>query len=74
MGWVKQPVRTSEDIFSEIVREQPTWNGRIGDSTTPYEYWSDYLRDNYDLTLRQSSEICSALKEYYHIEHFYYGE
>ena len=74
MGWVKTPTRTSEDIFSEIVLECPTWNGRVGDSSSPYEYWSDYLRDNYDLTLSQADEICRRLKAYYGIEHFYYGE
>ena len=74
MGWIKTATRSSEEIFSEIVKDRPTWDGRIGDSTTPYEYWSDWLRDNYDLTLRQCDEICRALKEYYHIEHFYYGE
>lgn len=74
MGWIKTPARTSEDIFSEIVRERPTWNGRVGGSSSPYEYWSDYLRDNYDLTLSQADEICRGLKEYYSIEHFYYGE
>jgi len=74
MGWVKTPTRTSEDIFSEIVRERPTWNGRVGDGSSPYEYWSDYLRDNYDLTLSQADEICRGLKTYYGIEHFYYGE
>ena len=74
MGWIKQPVRTSEDIFSEIVRERPTWEGIPDDSTTPYEYWGDWLRDNYDLTLRQCDEICQGLKDFYGIKHFYYGE
>ena len=74
MGWIKTATRSSEEIFSEIVKDRPTWDGRIGDSTTPYEYWTDWLRDNYDLTLRQCDEICRGLKEYYHIEHFYYGE
>jgi len=74
MGWIKVPTKSSEEIFSEIVKDRPNWNGRIGDSTTPYEYWSDWLRDNYDLTIKQADEICRNLKEYYHIEHFYYGE
>lgn len=74
MAWVKTPVRTSEEIFSEIVAKYPTWDGRMGDSASPYEYWIDSLRDNYDLTMRQADEICRALKEYYGIKHFYYGE
>lgn len=74
MGWIKTPTKSSKEIFSEIVKDRPTWNGRIGDSTTPYEYWIDWLRDNYDLTMKQADEVCRGLKEYYHIEHFYYGE
>jgi len=74
MGWIEQPQRTSDDIFNEIVKERPTWKGRMGDSTTPYEYWTDYLRDYYEITLSQCDEICKRLKEYYKIEHFYYGE
>lgn len=71
MGWVKQPVRTTESIFKEIVAERPTWNGRIGSSTTPYEYWSDYIRDNFDVTLKQCDEVCSLLQKHYGIKNFY---
>ena len=74
MGWVKTPIKKSEQIYSEIISSRPNWNGRIGDSTCPYEYWSDWLRDNYDLTLKQSGEICKWLKDYYNIKEFYYTE
>ena len=74
MGWIKQSIKTSEEIFSEICEKYPIWGGSVGDSTTPYEYWCDYLRDNYNLTLQQCDEICEGLKEFYNIEHFYYGE
>ena len=74
MGWVKQPIQKSEQIYIEIISERPTWNGRMGGSHSPYEYWADWLRDNYDLTLKQCDEICRWLKEYYKIEKFYYTE
>lgn len=74
MGWVKEPIKKSEQIYIEIVSERPTWNGRIGDSHSPYEYWMDWLRDNYALTLKQADEISLWLKEYYGIERFYYTE
>ena len=72
MGWIKQQTRTSEDIFKEIIRERPTWNGNKGDSSSPYKYWTDYLRDNFDVTLGQCSRICDLLKTYYHIDKFYF--
>ena len=74
MGWVKEPIKKTEQIYIEIVSARPTWDGNIGDSACPYEYWADWLRDNYDLTLNQCGEICYWLKEYYNIERFYYTE
>lgn len=71
MGWIKKPIKKSEQIYSEIISARPIWNGRIGDSNCPYEFWSDWLRDNYDLTLGQCDEICRWLKEYYNIKKFY---
>ncbi len=74
MAWIKEPTRTSEDIFNEIISKRPKWNGNIKDSSSAYEYWVDYLRDMYDLTMKQADEICRMLKTHYKIEHFYYGE
>lgn len=76
MGWVKQQVRTNEDIFNEIASRDPNKRlaNYVGDSTTPYEYWSDYLRDYYDVTLKQCDEICQMIREYYGIKKFYYNE
>ncbi len=72
MGWIKQPVRTSESIFNEITKDFPVWNGYIGDSSSPYEYWADYLRDMFDLTLGQCNEVCEMIKAHYKIDNFYY--
>ena len=74
MGWIKTPVKTNEEIFNEIVSARPEWNGIPDDSTSPYEYWGDWIRDYYDVTIKQCDEICTMLKEYYGIKEFYYTE
>ena len=76
MGWVKQQVKTNEDIFNDIVSRDPNKRlaNHIGDSTTPYEYWSDFLRDYYDVTLKQCDEICKMIRKHYGIKKFYYHE
>lgn len=75
MGWVKTEVKPSSRIFADIIGKfGDKWNGRIGDSSTPYEYFSDYIRDNYDVTLGQCDEICKTIKKHYKIERFYHNE
>lgn len=75
MGWVKEPIKATEEIFNEVVKEYgKVWNGRIGDSSCPYEYFADHLRDHYDLTLWQCDEVCGMIREYYGIKYFYYME
>ena len=69
MGWVKETIRTSEEIFNEIIKEG--WSGRVGSSSSAYEYWSDRIKDNYDVTLLQCNEICLMVREYYNIKKFY---
>lgn len=72
MGWVKTPIKKTKEIFDEIISKG--WNGRIGDSMCPYEYFADYLRDYYDVTLKQCDEICAMIKKHYGIKKFYYTE
>lgn len=75
MGWIKEPIKTSEEIFNGIKAEfGETWSGRCGDSMTPCEYFSDHLRNYYDLTLAQCDEVCKMIKEYYGIDEFYLNE
>ena len=75
MGWVKTQVEKTSKIFYKIIATfGEKWNDRIGDSTTPYEYFSDYIRDHYDVTLEQCDEICKMIKEHYGIKRFYYTE
>jgi hypothetical protein len=75
MGWVKTEVEKTSKIFSKIIATfGEKWNGCIGDSTTPYEYFSDYIRDYYDVTLKQCDLLCEMIKQHYKIERFYYNE
>ena len=69
MGWVKTPTRKTSDIFKEIVKEG--WSGNIKDSSTPFEYWSDRIKDNYDVTLLQCNMLCKMIKQHYKIKKFY---
>lgn len=71
MGWVKTAKQSSKAIFQEVVKTMPTWNGRKGSSSSAYEYFSDYLRDNFDITIKQCDEVCRMLKEHYGIKKFY---
>jgi hypothetical protein len=72
MGWVKEVKQSSDEIFNEITSRIKEWRGIPDDSSTPYEYFTDYLRDNFNITLKQCDEICQRLKEYYGIDRFYY--
>lgn len=75
MGWVKNPIMGTEEIFNGILSEYgDVWNRRIGGSVCPYEYFADHLRDNYTLTLSQCDEVCRMIKKYYNIFPFYYTE
>lgn len=71
MGWVKKEVDSTQRIFDEVAANL---SGRIGYSTTPYEFFADYIRDNYDVTLKQCDEICKKLKAHFRIKKFYYNE
>ena len=73
MGWVKKETMATRDIFNDLVAKQ-IWNGRFKGSSSPYEYFSDRIRDYYDVTLSQCDTLCKMLKEYYKIDKFYYGE
>jgi hypothetical protein len=75
MGWVKTEVNRTSKIFEDVISKfGEDWNGYIGDSSTPCEYFSDYLRNYYDLTLKQCDLICEMIKQHYHIEKFYAKE
>ena len=73
MAWTKEIRQSTDSIFNEVVSMIKEWRGIPDDSTTPYEYFTDYLRNNFGLTLWQSEEICERLKEYYGIDDFYYN-
>jgi hypothetical protein len=78
-GWVGTETESTEDIFNDIIGTFRNGNDikaralRSG-SGSVYEYLSDYIRDYYNVTLKQCDEICRMLKEYYNIDKFYYGD
>ena len=73
MGWVKKPIKTTREVFDSITKNL-VWIGTPRGNSTPYEFFTDYIRDNYDVTLKQCDIICTMLKKHYCITHFYYGE
>ncbi len=70
MGYIKQQVMETAEVFNSIVANRPTFNVNL-DGETPYGYFSDFIKDNYDVTLVQSDEICRMLEEHYSIKNFY---
>ncbi len=69
--WIKVQKHSSEEIFSDVINRLGKWRGTPRGNGSAYEYFSDLLKDNYDITLKQCDEICSALKKYYGIKKFY---
>lgn len=77
MGWVSKEVRPTKEIFDSLIKVfgkkwkieyMPYGNG------SPYEYFSDYIRDYYEVTTRQCDLLCKMIKQHYRIEKFYYNE
>ena len=74
MGWVKEQTNKTSKLFADIIKKfgekwkieyMPSENG------SPYEYFSDYIRDNYDITLGQCDLLCEMIKQHYRIKKFY---
>ena len=67
---------SSDEIFNEIIHNYPKRENvliamrKSGDSS-PYGYFSDLIKDNYPVTLKQCDEICTMLKDYYSFSKFY---
>lgn len=74
MGWIKEPIKETKELFCEIIRTLGDWNYCIGDSSCPYEFFSDYIKNNFDVTLKQCDELCRMIKNYYNINEFYFNE
>lgn len=70
MGWVKESKADIQAIFNEI-KNSIVWRGTPKGNGSPYEYFSDYIRDNYDVTLKECSDLCNMLKEHYRIDNFF---
>ena len=79
MGWVKQEVINDEKLFESLKKAFPNsatiLNGkRKTKSSSVYEYLTDYMRDNYVVTLSQSSRVAKRIAKLYEIENFYYRD
>ena len=77
MGWISKQVRPTKEIFDDLVRVfGKKWNIAYmpSENGSPYEYFSDYIRDYYEVTLRQCDMLCKMIKEHYNIKTFYYNE
>ena len=60
---------TTQSIFNDIVSIYD--KAPILKEGTLYEFFADYIRDYYDVTLKQCDEICKMLKAHYKVEKFY---
>ena len=79
MGWVKQEVINDEKLFESLKKEFPNsatiLRGKIKTkSSSVYEYLTDYMRDNYIVTLSQSGRVAKRIADLYEIENFYYRD
>jgi len=70
MGWVRESKADIQAIFNEIT-SSIVWRGTPKGNDTPYEYFSDYIRDYYDVSFRECDELCKMLRRHYGIEKFY---
>ena len=70
MGWVKESKADIQAIFNEITTSI-VWRGTPKGNGSPYEYFSDYIRDNYDVTLKECADLCRMLREHYKIDNFF---
>lgn len=77
MGWIQTSencwqlrevnATTTQSIFNDIIsiyHKPPILKGSL------YEFFSDYIRDYYDVTLKQCDEICKMLKAHYKVKFY----
>lgn len=79
MGWTKQEVINDEKLFESLKNTFPNSatilrGKRETKSSSVYEYLTDYMLDNYVVTLSQSSRVAKRIAELYEIENFYYRD
>lgn len=71
MGWVKQPIHSTNKLFNEIVKTIGIWRGVPRGNGSAYEYLSDLIKDNYDVTLKQCTELCKMIAKHYGIQLYF---
>ena len=75
-GWVSGEVVPSEEIFNDIIskfrdKDDVLYATEKSMSGSVYEFLTDYIRDYYDVSLRQCDKIARMLKDHYEFEKFY---
>lgn len=75
-GWVNQTKDNIDDIFQDIISRFSKTDilRKIGENDSPYQFFSDYIKDYYNISLQDSDLICNKLKEYYKLPYFYASE
>ena len=61
---------TVDEVFNDIIKNI-VWRGTPKGNGSPYEYFSDYIKDYYRMSLRDSDEVCRRLRDYYQIKKFH---
>ena len=68
MGWVKQETMTDDELFEAITNELSyntiVWNMRKNKENA-YGYVGDYIKDYYDVTLKQCDRVTERLLKHF---------
>lgn len=72
MGWVKEEIISSDQLYNELVsaltRSAILIGVRKSFSGSVYEYLTDLIKDNYDVTLTQCHAVSVKVAEHFGIE------
>lgn len=79
MGWIKKEVMTDEELLEQLksefkCKETIERLTKRSLSGSVCEYFTDYIRDYYDVTLAQCSRVSKRLADFYGIKKFYYED
>lgn len=79
IGLVKNETITDDELFESLKQDFHSstlilLGTRKSQSGSVYEYLTDCIRDNYDVTLEQCSRVSKQLADFYGIKKFYYGD
>lgn len=61
---------TVDEVFNDIT-SKIVWKGTPRGNGSPYEFFSDYIKDYYCMSILGNDEVCKKLKDFYGIKKFY---